>query len=119
MAIATIKAAKVARRKGCWSSQPACPWPWGGKPQLFDRDARERRKAGLVQAAHYGRIQLAHPLIEVARNALCNVEFVHNVMPLAESRDDSLWTAREQWVLTLPSEQPMAAAVSATSSSSQ
>src|SRR5581483_3579644 len=43
----------------------------------------------------------------------------HSLIPLAVSISASAWTAREQWVLTLPSEQPIAAAASATSSSSQ
>ena len=45
--------------------------------------------------------------------------FVHSEIPLALSALLKAWTAREQWVLTLPSEHPMAAAVSATSISSQ
>jgi hypothetical protein len=44
---------------------------------------------------------------------------VHACIPFAFSALLRAWTAREQWVLTLPSEQPMAAAVSATSISSQ
>jgi hypothetical protein len=39
----------------------------------------------------------------------------HNSIPLAFSALLRVWMARKQWVLTLPSEQPMAAAVSATS----
>ena len=44
---------------------------------------------------------------------------VHGWIPFAFSALLRAWTAREQCVLTLPSEQPMAAAVSATSMSSQ
>ena len=44
---------------------------------------------------------------------------VHSCIPFAFSALLRAWTAREQCVLTLPSEQPMAAAVSATSISSQ
>ena len=44
---------------------------------------------------------------------------VHGRIPLARSALASAWTAREQCVLTLPSEHPMTAAVSATSISSQ
>src|SRR3954465_7001223 len=40
---------------------------------------------------------------------------LHGRIPLAFSALLRAWTAREQCVLTLPSEQPMAAAVSATS----
>lgn len=43
----------------------------------------------------------------------------HSVIPLALSACARVWVAREQCVLTLPSEQPIAAAVSATSISSQ
>src|SRR5690606_5071270 len=44
---------------------------------------------------------------------------VHSTIPLAFRERLRVCTARKQWVLTLPSEQPMAAAVSATSISSQ
>ena len=44
---------------------------------------------------------------------------VHSTIPLAFSALLRVCTARKQCVLTLPSEQPMAAAVSATSISSQ
>jgi hypothetical protein len=44
---------------------------------------------------------------------------VHSLIPLAFNALLRAWMARKQWVLTLPSEQPMAAAVSATSISSQ
>lgn len=47
------------------------------------------------------------------------VHFTQSLIPLAESAVASALVAREQWVLTLPSEQPIAAAVSATSMSSQ
>ena len=43
----------------------------------------------------------------------------HSDIPLAFSIMAKACTAREQWVFTLPSEQPIAAAASATSSSSQ
>ena len=45
--------------------------------------------------------------------------FIHSFIPFADRAVASVWVAREQWVLTLPSEQPIAAAVSATSMSSQ
>src|SRR5450830_1077672 len=44
---------------------------------------------------------------------------VHNVSPLAFSASARVWVAREQCVLTLPSEHPIASAVSATSMSCQ
>ncbi|KAI1691121.1 hypothetical protein DdX_22096 [Ditylenchus destructor] len=44
---------------------------------------------------------------------------VHSDIPLALSALLRAWTAREQWVLNAASEQPIAAAVSATSISSQ
>ena len=44
---------------------------------------------------------------------------VHSVIPLAFSALLRVWMARKQCVLTLPSVQPIAAAVSATSISSQ
>ena len=47
------------------------------------------------------------------------LELVHGVIPFALRAFASACTAREQCVLTLPSEQPIEAAVSATSSSSQ
>ena len=47
------------------------------------------------------------------------VQIRHGCNPFAFSALLRAWTAREQCVLTLPSEQPMAAAVSATSMSSQ
>jgi len=43
----------------------------------------------------------------------------HGAIPLAFNALASAWTAREQCVLTLPSEHPITEAVSATSSSSQ
>jgi hypothetical protein len=44
---------------------------------------------------------------------------IHGTIPLLRSASAKAWTAREQWVLTLPSEQPITAAVSAVSNSSQ
>ena len=41
------------------------------------------------------------------------------VMPISFSAIANAWVAREQWVLTLPSEQPMSCAVSVTERSSQ
>jgi hypothetical protein len=43
----------------------------------------------------------------------------HGAIPLARRALARAWTALEQWVFTLPSEQPITIAVSATSSSSQ
>src|SRR5204862_4197948 len=48
-----------------------------------------------------------------------DVLVLHSVIPLAFRAFANACTAREQCVLTLPSEQPITAAVSATSSSSQ
>jgi hypothetical protein len=44
---------------------------------------------------------------------------IHGLIPFAASAAARVWVAREQWVLTLPSVQPMAAAVSAISNPSQ
>ncbi|MNT40605.1 hypothetical protein D3C72_1769290 [compost metagenome] len=52
-------------------------------------------------------------------NLLGGVWAVHSTIPLALSTLLKVWMARKQWVFTLPSEQPMAAAVSAMSISSQ
>ncbi len=75
---------------------------------------------GLMKPASDFTVKRIHSLIE---NLPCFVAkfriFVHNSMPFALSAAASVWVAREQCVFTLPSEQPIAAAVSAISISSQ
>ncbi len=68
----------------------------------------ERVRADVVRAT----VQMLSDLVD-------EVLFVHKVTPLAFSAAASVCVAREQCVLTLPSEQPIASAVSATSMSSQ
>ena len=65
------------------------------------------------------RAQLVQPAVEVLSDLVAEIVFVHKVIPFAFRATASACVAREQWVLTLPSEQPIAAAVSATSMSSQ
>ena len=67
------------------------------------------------------RAQPGRARIEVTRYFLGEfvLVVVHSLSPLADSIPARAWTAREQWVFTLPSEHPIAAAASATSSSSQ
>src|SRR5690348_5187469 len=85
------------------------------------RSRGQRRAARLLQPIDSARTKIGDTLVEVARNLPAEFGFaiVHNVIPFALRMSAKAWTAREQCVFTLPSEQPMAAAVSATSSSSQ
>jgi hypothetical protein len=74
-----------------------------------------------LQAIRSPRAHRSGTLIQVAGDlpAEIVVSSCHSFIPLAASISARACTAREQWVLTLPSEHPIAAAVSATSSSSQ
>jgi hypothetical protein len=62
-------------------------------------------------------VYLFSPVSALAEREIHNV-LLHSFMPLADRADASVSCTRT-WVLTLPSEQPIAAAVSATSISSQ
>jgi hypothetical protein len=57
--------------------------------------------------------------VKALRNPLSKILFVHKEIPFDLRKSASAWVAREQWVFTLPSEQPITCAVSDTSSSSQ
>ncbi len=83
--------------------------------------AGQRAGARLLEAIDSAGAQTREPPIEVARElpGEFGISVGHSVIPLALSIRDKAWTAREQCVFTLPSEQPIAAAVSATSNSSQ
>ena len=84
-------------------------------------ETRERGRPRLLQPVSCARPQRLGALIEVMDDfpREFGFSFAHRVIPFAFSIPAKAWTAREQWVFTLPSEQPIAAAVSATSSSSQ
>ena len=74
-----------------------------------------------LEPINSARLEIRRSVVKVSGYFLCDFSFAcgHSFTPLADSDSASARTAREQWVLTLPSEQPIAAAVSATSSSSQ
>src|SRR6185437_8847291 len=86
-----------------------------------ERHARHGGGARLLQTIQGARPELGDPAVEVMGQLPGEFGFTfdHGVIPFAFSRSARARTAREQWVFTLPSEQPIAAAVSATSSSSQ
>jgi hypothetical protein len=81
----------------------------------------QRFLAGELQAIRGSGLEFSGAPIQVSGYFLGEISFIggHSVTPLAFSMIDSAWTAREQCVFTLPSEQPIAAAASATSNSSQ
>src|SRR5512142_1840551 len=83
-------------------------------------DSGERRGARLLQAIDGAGGEVGYAAVEVAGHLPREFGFWvgHSVIPLALSISAKARTAREQCVFTLPSEQPIAAAVSATSSSS-
>ena len=83
-------------------------------------EPRQGLRAGKLQAIGDARLEVGRAVVEVSGYFLCeNVVGGHSETPLAFSIAAKACTAREQWVFTLPSEQPIAAAASATSSSSQ
>src|SRR6266550_1560242 len=105
--------------------------PYAGRGQDADRLgalARERELAGGLQPRGLAGVE-TQPLIQNMANLVAELEFIHSlfgtlcrahsVMPRALSAAAKACAAREQCVFTLPSEQPMTRAVSATSSSSQ
>lgn len=71
------------------------------------------------QSRQRGGVQLPSALIERSDEVMGEFLLVHGEKPFPFNLAASAFTARKQWVLTLPSLQPMAWAVSATSSSSQ
>ena len=79
----------------------------------------ERFLAGLVKTAGDVRREFTRGCVQVLPDPELKVVLIHNVMPFAASAAARVCVAREQCVFTLPSEQPMADAVSATSMSSQ
>jgi len=87
---------------------------------IIDDEARSRKALGDTRFNFVGPLieDLADPVTELP--FLCLVhDFDSGVMPRAVSAAANACAAREQCVLTLPSEQFIALAVSATSSSSQ
>src|SRR5262249_17228932 len=80
--------------------------------------ARQGLLASRFQARKFAGVQIEPPVEELP-DSVRGLLFVHSSTPLALKAAASACAAREQWVLTLPSEQPMTAAVSATSNSSQ
>ena len=83
------------------------------------RDPAERLLAGLMEAARHRRGDLARGGVEMLPHAKLKFVLIHSVMPFAASAAASVCVAREQCVFTLPSEHPIATAVSAISISSQ
>jgi len=57
--------------------------------------------------------------VKALRDPFSKILFVHKEIPFDFRKSASAWVSREQWVFTLPSEQPITCAVSETSSSSQ
>ena len=76
------------------------------------RDGGRTQRQGLGHAR-------AQPCLQLAEGDTWSWHVHFGVIPLIRSALANACTALEQCVLTLPSEQPMAAAVSATSNSSQ
>ena len=88
--------------------------------QLSSRRGALARKGELARGAQLlARGVVETRLVEQVADAVTELLFVHGVIPRALSAKAKACAAREQCVFTLPSEQPMAFAVSATSSSSQ
>ena len=89
--------------------------------------AGHRRRLGgqgflscLEEAAGRPGIQIVGSVVQNLPDLQRKLQFlVHNTIPFAFNAAARVWVAREQWVFTLPSEQPMAVAVSAISISSQ
>ena len=81
--------------------------------------AGQRLFAGRSKARQRFGLDFVEPEVEVLSDLEAEMLFVHSVIPFAFNAAASACVAREQWVLTLPSEQPIAEAVSATSMSSQ
>ena len=79
----------------------------------------QRPLAGCSKTIGRARRQFMQTAVQMLPELVSEMKFVHNVMPLAFSALAKVLVAREQCVLTLPSEQPIADAVSATSISSQ
>ena len=101
-------------RRGC----VACPR--SGQRRRRPAQARQRVPPGDLQPVRRARFQFGRAVVEISRYFLCDLPFIgHKEMPLALSASANARTAREQCVFTLPSEQPIAAAASATSNSSQ
>ena len=75
--------------------------------------------SGGCEAIDCAGAQIMQAAIEVLPDFVGEVLFVHSEIPFAFKAAASACVAREQCVFTLPSEQPIAEAVSATSMSSQ
>src|SRR5881394_514325 len=81
--------------------------------------ARKRRLARGLKLLHHGGVERASALVQDLADAAGEMQFVHGfvrtpahrVTPRALSAAAKACVAREQWVLTLPSEQPMTCAV--------
>ena len=109
------------------SARPAQPM----LPVTLSAQASRRRLGALALERALARLRQAlgdlgldgDPLIQDLADPVAELHFVHHfvssVMPRALSASANACVAREQCVFTLPSEQPIALAVSATSSSSQ
>src|SRR6185312_7265447 len=80
----------------------------------FERAQPRRLEPRSLHLAHR-RLGAREPRTET----LCELLFVHSVIPFDFRIFAKVCVAREQCVFTLPSEQPMTLAVSLTSSSSQ
>ena len=92
---------------------------WAVVPVKRLAAAKQRLAAALGEARGDFRAQLMQAAVQVLPDPEGELLFTHNVIPFAFNATASVCVAREQCVLTLPSEQPMTAAVSATSMSSQ
>src|SRR5262249_8444628 len=98
-----------------------------GEHQLLNglRCSGETSEGGLacrLETVSRALLQIGGPVIQRTGNPPRQCTFfigIHSVIPLSLSSAASVCTALEQCVLTLPSEHPIIAAVSATSMSSQ
>lgn len=93
-----------------------------GEAQPANRDTMTTKShpAGFMQSRRHLGSKVVSPMIQYLTYPGNKTKlFIHNSIPFAFSAVASAWVAREQCVLTLPSEHPMAIAVSAISISSQ
>src|SRR5689334_1139898 len=79
----------------------------------------ERRLARRLQLIQRSLLEVAQSVVQALDYFACQILFIHSEIPLSFSSNAKACVAREQCVFTLPAEQPMTDAASATSISSQ